>query len=56
MRRLLVALLAATALAGPAAAGEKLPPGPPWHRDFVKAHAQAAREGKPLFVYFTKTY
>ena len=56
MRRALSLLIAAAALSGPASAGEKLPVGPPWHRDFVKAHAQAARQGKPLFVYFTKTY
>ena len=56
--RLLVGLaFALGALAGaPAVAGEKLPSGPPWHRDFVKAHAEAVRTGKPLFVYFTKTY
>jgi hypothetical protein len=44
-------------LAGAAAAGsETPPPGPPWQRDLTKAREQALREGKPLFLYFTKTY
>ena len=43
-------------MAASSSAGGKLPKGPPWHRDFVTAHAEAARTGKPLFVYFTKTY
>ncbi len=43
-------------LASPALAGEALPKGPPWHRDLASAHAQAVREGKTIFVYFTKTY
>jgi len=45
------------ALAGAAIAGSETPPkGPPWQRDLVAAQKQALREGKPLFVYFTKTY
>ena len=54
--RVALLTLALAALAAPAHAGGTLPPGPPWHRDFVAAHAEAARTGKPLFVYFTKTY
>ena len=51
-----VALLAAL-LAGTAAAGSETPPaGPPWQRDLHEARRQALREGKPLFLYFTKTY
>lgn len=43
--------------AGVAFAGSETPPkGPPWQRDLVAAQKQALREGKPLFVYFTKTY
>ncbi len=37
-------------------AGETLPAGPPWERDFMKAHASALEAGKPIFLYFTKTY
>lgn len=37
-------------------AGEKEPPGPPWTRDFMKAQAEALNTGKPIFMYFTKTY
>ena len=32
------------------------PEGPPWMRDFHAARAKALAEGKPLFLYFTKTY
>jgi hypothetical protein len=45
------------ALAGAAAGGSETPPkGPPWQRDLVAAQKQALAEGKPLFLYFTKTY
>ena len=54
--RFLIAALLATLPAAPAFAGEELPKGPPWHRSFVEAHAEAATTGKPIFVYFTKTY
>ena len=37
-------------------AGEKLPAGPPWFQDFSKAHEKALADGKPMFLYFTKTY
>lgn len=50
---LLLTLAAAT---GAARAGETPPPGPPWQTDFLAAQRQALREGKPLFLYFTKTY
>jgi len=51
-----VALLAAL-LVGAASAGSETPPaGPPWQRDLHEARQQALREGKPLFLYFTKTY
>jgi hypothetical protein len=54
MRTVLLAAL----LAGAAAAGEsETPPeGPPWMRDLHDARAKALAEGKPLFLYFTKTY
>ena len=38
-------------------AGSETPPeGPPWQRVLLDAQKQALEEGKPLFVYFTKTY
>ena len=44
-------------LAGAAVAGSETPPkGPPWQRDLAEAQKQALVEGKPLFLYFTKTY
>jgi hypothetical protein len=36
--------------------GEKLPKGPPWHVTHAAAKRDALRHGKPVFVYFTKTY
>lgn len=48
---------AAFLLASLAMAGSETPPaGPPWTTDFGKALEQAAGAGKPVFVYFTKTY
>jgi hypothetical protein len=51
-------VLLAAVLAGAAAAGdsETPPEGPPWMRDLHAARAKALAEGKPLFLYFTKTY
>jgi thiol-disulfide isomerase/thioredoxin len=49
---ILLTLLLATALH----AGDTEPVGPPWTRDFMKAHAEALGAGKPIFLYFTKTY
>ncbi len=52
-------LLAAVLLlpVGVARAGSDVPPeGPPWKTDFVAAHKEAAASGKPIFLYFTKTY
>ena len=44
-------------LAAVAAAGSETPPeGPPWERDLLVAQKRALKEGKPIFVYFTKTY
>lgn len=38
-------------------AGSETPPsGPPWKTDFTVAHREALRTGKPIFIYFTKTY
>jgi len=56
MGRMRVALLAAL-LVGTASAGSETPPaGPPWQRDLHEARRQALADGKPLFLYFTKTY
>lgn len=56
MKNMALALALVPLLAASAVAGEELPKGPPWHRDFVTAHAEAAKTGKPIFVYFTKTH
>lgn len=37
--------------------GSETPPlGPPWRYDFLAAQSEALSAGKPIFVYFTKTY
>ena len=36
--------------------GEKLPKGPPWHVEYRSAKRAALREGKPVYIYFTKSY
>ena len=56
MRFLLLVLSVFALAAAPVSAGGALPKGPPWHRSFVEAHAEAAKTGKPIFVYFTKFY
>ena len=52
MRLLTLLGLLAVAHAG----SETPPPGPPWQRDLAKARAEALTRGKPIFLYFTKTY
>ena len=43
--------------AGVSQAGSETPPdGAPWQRDFGAAQREALRTGKPIFIYFTKTY
>ena len=38
-------------------AGSETPPaGPPWRQDFSDAQRAALSGGKPMFLYFTKTY
>jgi hypothetical protein len=57
MTRTTSALTALLLLAGVAAAGSETPPaGPPWVRDLATAQEKAIREGKPIFVYLTKTH
>jgi hypothetical protein len=46
-------VVAATVVFG---GSETPPPGPPWKRDFYEAQREALQSGRPLFLYFTKTY
>ncbi len=46
------ALCAAMAQAG----SETPPKGPPWQRELLAAQKQALQNGRPIFLYFTKTY
>jgi hypothetical protein len=40
-----------------AQAGSELPPkGPPWQRELLAAQREALQNGRPIFLYFTKTY
>ncbi len=32
------------------------PPGPPWLMTWPEARAAAIETGRPIFIYFTKTY
>ena len=60
MRRrtaVVAAILLAMTLGAVSWAGSETPPeGPPWIRDFAKAREAGIRQGKPIFVYLTKTY
>jgi len=49
---LAIALAASTAEAG----SDKPPAGAPWTMDFGAALDKAVTDGKPVFLYFTKTY
>ena len=50
-------LLALHLLGAVAFAGSETPPkGPPWQRDLHAARKEALEQGKPIFLYFTKTY
>lgn len=51
------AVLMAAALATSALAGSETPPeGPPWVRDLHAAQVEGLTQGKPIFVYLTKTH
>ena len=51
------AVVVAMTLGAVAFAGSETPPeGPPWKTDLLDAHREAVTAGKPLFLYFTKTY
>lgn len=36
--------------------GDDPPPGPPWQLSYREARLDALAHGRPVFVYFTKTY
>lgn len=36
--------------------GDTPPPGPPWQLSYRDARRDALLHGRPVFVYFTKTY
>ena len=42
--------------APPARAGAKIPEGVPFQTDYRAARREALRTGRPMFLYFTKTY
>ena len=58
MSTLRIAVAAGLLAAGAAAwAGSETPPaGPPWKRDLVEAQREGLREGRPIFLYLTKTH
>ncbi len=57
MRSRILTVVLGAALASAVHAGSDTPPkGPPWERDLLKAQKHALEEGRPLFLYFTKTY
>jgi hypothetical protein len=52
----MLSFVATESTADAADGSETPPPGPPWQRDFDAVQREALRTGKPIFVYFTKTY
>ena len=58
MHRLIsIAVVSMTVLFAPARSGwARMTPseGPPWFTTYAEARREALREGKPVFVYFTK--
>ena len=52
----MLAALLSTLLAVPSSFGEDPPPGPPWKLSYREARLDALAHGRPVFVYFTKTY
>ena len=58
MRQYLVSLLLVWLVAPPHAhaGSETPPPGAPWVQDLLVAQKKALEEGKPILLYFTKTY
>jgi hypothetical protein len=51
------AALSFAAFAASAHAESKTPPaGAPWTKDFLEAHRMASEQGKPIFIYSTKTH
>lgn len=56
MRTLPLLFLLALLRTAAAFAEETPPVGPPWVRDFLAARRTALQEGKPIFLYHTKTH
>lgn len=52
----LLSLFSALATPATAVPGEDPPPGPPWQLTYREARLDALAHGRPVFVYFTKTY
>ena len=50
------ALLAALLALPAPVPGDDPPPGAPWLRSYREAKFDALANGRPVFVYFTKTY
>ena len=48
--------LSLSLLASLAPIGDDPPPGPPWKRSYREACLDAIQNGRPVFVYFSKTY
>lgn len=56
MKTTFLAVMLCVLACGSLFAGEEMPKGPPWQKDFVKAHETAVEKNRPIFLYFTKTY
>ena len=57
LQRTFAAALSFAAFAASAHAESKTPPaGAPWTKDFLEAHRMASEQGKPIFIYSTKTH
>lgn len=55
-RRVLTVALVAGFAKDAWAGSDKPPAGAPWTMDFGAALEAAAKDGRPIFLYFTKTY
>jgi len=53
---ILFAALCLPVLPSARAASETPPQGAPWTKDLFEAHRMAFEQGKPIFIYSTKTH